>query len=415
MNPRQVKAVEIASRFRIQEKEGKWVVPSQSTNGSYSVGLNGTPRCTCPDFDTRGVVCKHIMAVQITIEERYDWNGTKTVRETVSVAETVKRTYTQDWTAYNASQTQEKDQFQVLLKDLVGGVPEPIRDKTGRKPIPPFSDSIFSAVFKVYSTVSGRRFMSDLRESHARGLIGRVPHFNSIFNVLKKPELENILQGLITKSSLPLAAVERAFAVDASGFSTSRFDRWVEHKWGKAKSKREWIKAHLMCGTQTNIVTAARVTDGKKHDAPFLPPLLDATAQHFPVEEVSADKGYLSRRNVLAIAEAGATPYIAFKSNSKPDGQLSAWNRMYYHFSLKREEFLAHYHRRSNVETAFSMIKRKFGDSLRSKGDTAMVNESLCKILCHNIVVVIHEMNELGIKPDSVHNGEVAHKLAPIP
>ena len=136
MNPRQIKAVEIASRFKIQEKEGKWVVPSQSKRGSYSVGLNGTPRCTCPDFDTRGVVCKHIMAVQITIEERYDWNGTKTVRETVSVAETVKRTYTQDWTAYNASQTQEKDQFQVLLKDLVGGVPEPIRDKTGRKPIP---------------------------------------------------------------------------------------------------------------------------------------------------------------------------------------------------------------------------------------------------------------------------------------
>ena len=131
MNPRQAKAVEIASRFRIQEKEGKWVVPSQSKSGSYSVGLNGTPRCTCPDFDTRGVLCKHIMAVQITIEERYG-DGTKTVRESVSVTETVKRTYTQDWTAYNASQIHEKDQFQVLLRDLVSGVPEPVRDKTGR-------------------------------------------------------------------------------------------------------------------------------------------------------------------------------------------------------------------------------------------------------------------------------------------
>ena len=61
---------------------------------------------------------------------------------------------------------------------------------------------------------------------------------------------------------------------------------------------------------------------------------------------------------------------------------------------------MAHYHRRSNVETAFSMIKRKFGDSLRSKCDTSMINEALCKILCHNIVVVIHEMYELGIRPD---------------
>jgi len=45
------------------------------------------------------------------------------------------------------------------------------------------------------------------------------------------------------------------------------------------------------------------------------------------------------------------------------------------------------------------MIKRKFGDSLRSKGDIAMTNEALCKILCHNLVVLIHEMYELGIDP----------------
>ena len=45
------------------------------------------------------------------------------------------------------------------------------------------------------------------------------------------------------------------------------------------------------------------------------------------------------------------------------------------------------------------MIKRKFGDSLRSKTDTAMVNEALAKVLCHNLVVLIHEMYELGIDP----------------
>jgi hypothetical protein len=28
-----------------------------------------------------------------------------------------------------------------------------------------------------------------------------------------------------------------------------------------------------------------------------------------------------------------------------------------------------------------------------------MVNETLCKVLCHNLVVLIHEMYELGIDP----------------
>lgn len=64
-----------------------------------------------------------------------------------------------------------------------------------------------------------------------------------------------------------------------------------------------------------------------------------------------------------------------------------------------REEFLAHYHKRSNVATTFSMIKRKVGDSLRSKTDTAQVAETMAKVLCHNIVVLIHEAYELGIAP----------------
>jgi hypothetical protein len=60
---------------------------------------------------------------------------------------------------------------------------------------------------------------------------------------------------------------------------------------------------------------------------------------------------------------------------------------------------LASYHKRSNVETAFSMIKRKFGDFVRSKTDVAMANEALCKVLAHNLVVLIHEMYELGVEP----------------
>jgi hypothetical protein len=68
-------------------------------------------------------------------------------------------------------------------------------------------------------------------------------------------------------------------------------------------------------------------------------------------------------------------------------------------FTLKREEYLKHYHKWSNVESTFSAVKRKFGDSLRNKTDVAMKNEVLAKVLCHNIVEVIHEMHELGIEP----------------
>ena len=44
------------------------------------------------------------------------------------------------------------------------------------------------------------------------------------------------------------------------------------------------------------------------------------------------------------------------------------------------------------------MIKAKFGDSLRSKTDTAMINEALAKVLCHNICCLIQSHYELGIE-----------------
>ncbi len=66
---------------------------------------------------------------------------------------------------------------------------------------------------------------------------------------------------------------------------------------------------------------------------------------------------------------------------------------------MNKEEFLQHYHKRSNVESTFSMIKAKFGDHIRSKTDIAMKNEALAKILCHNICCVIQSMYELGISP----------------
>jgi len=97
-------------------------------------------------------------------------------------------------------------------------------------------------------------------------------------------------------------------------------------------------------------------------------------------------------------SKVGGTPFIAFRGNAT-GGVGGTYEQMFHYFMFRKQEFLAHYHKRSNVESTFSMMKRKFGDSLRSKTDVAMVNETLCKILCHNLVVLIHEVCELGIDP----------------
>src|SRR5207247_7488375 len=90
---------------------------------------------------------------------------------------------------------------------------------------------------------------------------------------------------------------------------------------------------------------------------------------------------------------------VPFKSNSVPGEAGSLWEKMFHYYNLHREEFLKHYHQRSNVESTFSMVKTKFRDHLRSRASTAMVNEVLCKFLCHNICVVHQSHIELGLEP----------------
>ncbi len=395
-DPRQQRGLEIAATAKIERKGGTWLVPSQSGHGRYTVCPDPQdPYCSCPDHETRGVKCKHIFAVEYAISRERNSDGTTTITETRSVRETVQRTYPQNWTAYNAAQTHEKERFLDLLRDLCSGVSEPLRPKNGR-PRLPIQDAIFAACFKVYSTVSARRFMSDLRDAQAKGFISKLPHFNSIFNYLESPELTSILRDMITETSLPLKAVEVDFAADSSGFTTSRFIRWFDHKYGAPRQQHEWVKVHLMCGIRTNIVTAVEIRGKDASDTKLLPALVDTTAKNFHLSEVSADKGYGSVSNYKAIQRHGAMPYIAFKSihNGRSEG---LWQRMYHFWQFHRAEFLQHYHKRSNVESTFSMIKAKFRDHVRSKTDVAMVNEVLCKIICHNICCLIQESHELGI------------------
>ena len=70
---------------------------------------------------------------------------------------------------------------------------------------------------------------------------------------------------------------------------------------------------------------------------------------------------------------------------------------MYHYYSYNQERFMQNYHKRSNVETTFSMIKRKFGERLRTRTPEARVNEVLCKILCHNLCCLVQSIYELGI------------------
>ena len=394
LQERRHRGYEIANTKKVVLDSYKWVVPSQSGNKAYEVilGLEKST-CTCPDFVERGLKCKHIFAVEITVSKQINTDGSVTITQTKRI------TYKQDWPNYTKAQTEEGRLFKELLKDLVENVPE--EPYTFGRPKVPLKIALFCAIDKVYSMQSSRRARSRYKDAEEKAQIAKAPSYNTINITLERENITSILSDLLHITAMPLKSIETKFSPDSTGFRTSRFSDYCEKK-HNTKKEHKWIKCHAITGNTTNIITDAVITNENGADSPQLMPLLQNTVNiGFEPEEVSADKAYSSRENMNFIDSIGAVPYIPYRSNATRRSKGSfMWKRMFHYFQLHLEEFLEHYHNRSNVETTFFAVKAKFGDSLKNKTFVSQTNEVLCKLIAYNITVLINAIYELKIQPN---------------
>jgi transposase len=395
---REQRGMEIAARCKIEKNlVGKFLVPSQTQRNLQYLVDPVRKSCDCPDYAKHGECCKHVFAVLYVLEREQQPDGSVVETETIVVK---KKTYSQNWPAYNMAQQNEKRWFLALLAELCRLSPEPApkdRSKGGRPSIN-FRDLLFAAIFKVYSGFSARRFTSDLEAAKEDGLIAHSIHFNSVLRVLDCEEVTPILTQLVGLSASPLREIETRWAVDSTGFSGSKFDRWYDEKYGQPRKKLTWVKCHFVCGTTTNVIPAAVMTHRDSGDAPELPALIQETAKTFTIEEVAADAAYGSLVNFEAVSDMGGELYVMFKKNTT--GKVGGLFEKAYHFFLsQKEEYLQHYHRRSMIESTISMVKRKFGDAVKAKTDTAMKNEALAKLIAHNLCCVTSAVYERGVDP----------------
>src|SRR5205807_1860847 len=163
------------------------------------------PFCSCPDFQETGLPCKHVFAVGFVMSRETAAVGT--VTETRTITLTQKKTYPQNWPLYDLAQIEEKRRFIVLLHDLCRGLRDAPPNKTGRKRTA-MTDMAFSAIFKVFSTLSWRRFGTDLDEAHEKGYLTHRIHPVMAGRFLESPLLTPVLKQLIAVTALPLRAVE---------------------------------------------------------------------------------------------------------------------------------------------------------------------------------------------------------------
>jgi predicted nucleic acid-binding Zn finger protein len=204
MNAREERGLVIAATTKLTQKGKIWIVPSQNGAGKYTVSPDpACPYCSCPDHAETGERCKHLYAVEIVMKRDTSTDGTITFTE--------KKVYRKaPMAAFNLAQIEEKRRFLALLADLVRDIKSPPQVKGGR-PRTPLADMIFTAVYKVYSTLSSRRYGTDLAEAAEQGYIAKAIHPCMVCSFLENEMMTPVLTELVSASALPLQGSRERF------------------------------------------------------------------------------------------------------------------------------------------------------------------------------------------------------------
>lgn len=156
----------------------------------------------------------------------------------------------------------------------------------------------------------------------------------------------------------------------------------------RSRAARQMPKLALAVASNCHLILAARVHTGAGSDAPDFEPLLYRAWKRAKVKAVVADSGYDSEDNhCLARLDMGVRsiipPKIGRPSTKPPAGRFRRLMRQ--RFARKADRRA--YGQRSQSETVNSMMKRNFGDALRSEKPKRREQEMLLRVLTHNLML----------------------------
>lgn len=233
------------------------------------------------------------------------------------------------------------------------------------------------------------------------GMNVRVPCFKTLDIYMNDPLVGTCITEVIQLTSNPTRLIETCFATDATGVATFCFTTWLMFRLKRRVKKKEHMMAHVTTGVKTKIVTAVDVDCKQGKDNVYFRRHVEITAENFGIKEWSGDSTYASRDNCDKVVEHGGKPYFKLKDSftSKARGSI-AWARMVDEAVNNKEEYDKHYHRRSNGESTFSAKKRKFGNFVRSRNETAKENEELFGWSCYNFTALARAYYEYDVDLD---------------
>jgi hypothetical protein len=171
---------------------------------------------------------------------------------------------------------------------------------------------------------------------------------------------------------------------DSSGIKLTNRGEWRRHKW---HLHRGFLKIHVGVDVSTKEVLALKVTDERSSYSKQLKGLVRQAAKHGTISKLIGDGAYDSRDIFSFLDDRGIIPAIKIRRNSSHKSRGCYSRKMAVISQLADYSKWCDsvsYGKRWIVESAFSAIKRMFGEEVRSRKRRNMIQEMNLKILLYN-------------------------------
>jgi IS5 family transposase len=174
-------------------------------------------------------------------------------------------------------------------------------------------------------------------------------------------------------------------ALDSTGIKVANRGEWMRHKWHVRKG---YLKIHVAVDIKKKRILSLEITSEEVHDGKMLKNLVDNASENNRVKGVLADGMYDSNNNFRYLSKNHIKPGIKTRSNSKVKSTNCHTRNMSVlrqQTNLKRWKHSVSYGHRWMTETAFSSIKRMFGEHVTARKFSNMVKEIFLKAALYNM------------------------------